>query len=175
MICFTLGAFFFSRLCRLLHPLRRSTLATSFFIQALFIIVATALFQSGAISGTIPTLLASSASPDIDWKSLAPIVLLSFQAAGQLIGSRVLELNEIPTVVVTSMLCDFAADPLLFTPVTANVKRNRRLLAFLGILVGAMAGGWISKARGEVQTALWIAAGVKVVIAVSWTVWPGQS
>lgn len=86
-----------------------------------------------------------------------------------------LELNEIPTVVVTSMLCDLAADPLLFGRVTANVKRNRRFLAFVGILGGAMAGGWISKARGEVQTALWIAAGVKVLVAISWTVWPGQS
>lgn len=78
-------------------------------------------------------------------------------------------------MVVTSMLCDIASDPQLFGPLTANAKRNRRVLAFLGILVGAVAGGWISKATGEIHTALWIAGGVKVCIATSWIMWPGQS
>lgn len=173
MICFTLGAFFFSRLCRYLQPLRRGTLATSFFIQACILIIASSIFQSGAIDGTVSL---SGASPrDIEWKSLTPIALLSFQAAGQLIGSRVLELSEIPTVVVTSLLCDLASDPLLFGHLTANAKRNRRVLAFAGILVGGIAGGFISSRRGEVMAPLWIASGVKLCITMSWIVWPEQT
>lgn len=85
-----------------------------------------------------------------------------------------LDLSEIPTVVVTSLLCDTAADPELFARLTANVKRNRRVLAFVGILSGAVAGGWIARATGGVQTALWVAAGVKVCVAGSWVVWPGD-
>lgn len=83
-----------------------------------------------------------------------------------------LDFSEIPTVVVTSLLCDTASDPELFGKLTANAKRNRRVGAFLCILVGAVAGGWIARATGGVHTALWIAAGVKAGIAVSWIVWP---
>jgi uncharacterized membrane protein YoaK (UPF0700 family) len=171
VICFTLGAFFFARFCRALHPRRRSTLAISFLIQSILIIIATSIIQSSAVDGSISTI---TASPFHDWKSLIPIILLSFQSAGQLVGSRVLDFSEIPTVVVTNMLCDLASDPNLFGPLTTNAKRNRRVGAFGAILVGAVAGGWISKATGEIQTALWIAAGVKGGIACSWIVWPSN-
>ena len=111
---------------------------------------------------------------DIDWKEEIPIALLSFQSAGQMVGSRILNISEIPTVVVTSVLCDFASDPNLTDPLLANARRNRRALAFLGILVGAVAGGWISKAAGEIQSVLWLAGGMKILITGFWMLWPQE-
>lgn len=169
IICFILGALFFSRFCRYFHPLRRGTLSASFLIQSLFILIATAIIEAGVINGAVPNLTGHN---DIDWKSEIPIALLSFQSAGQMVGSRILNLNEIPTVVVTSLLCDFASDPLIASPLQANARRNRRVLAFFGILCGAVAGGWISKATGEIQTVLWIAGGIKLLVAIAWTMWP---
>lgn len=111
-------------------------------------------------------------SSDIAWKSEIPIALLSFQSAGQIIGSRVLNLSEIPSVVLTSMLCDLASDPQLVGGWKSNIKRNRRALAFAMILVGAVAGGFISEGSGKMQVVLWIAGSLKVLITVAWMLWP---
>lgn len=168
--CFFLGCFFFARLSRSLQPLRRRTLVASFFIQTVIIIVSAAIIESGAIEGSLDRI-----KDDIDWKSVIPVALLSFQSAGQIVGSRALNVSEIPSVVLTSMIHDIATDPKLFGPLTANVKRNRRILAFFTILIGAVAGGFISESTGEVSIPLWIAAGVKALLAVAWMVWPEQT
>lgn len=170
IICFILGSLFFSRLSRFLGPLRRTTLVSSFILQALLILFTAAVIEAGLIQGNLIYI-----SNDIDWKQEIAIGLLSFQSAGQIVGSRALSLSEIPTVVVTSVLCDFASDPEIARPLTANAKRNRRALAFLGILAGAVAGGWLSRVTGEMQTALWVAGGIKVVVVVAWVCWPKTS
>ena len=112
------------------------------------------------------------AGDPIHWLEEIPVAFLSFQSAGQIVCSRNLGLSEIPTVVITSVLCDFASDPKLLGPLSSNVKRNRRMLAFIGILVGAIAGGWVSKTTGGMQSALWIAGGIKMAVTVSWMLWP---
>ncbi|MCJ1427394.1 hypothetical protein MMC29_005297, partial [Sticta canariensis] len=167
IVCFILGAFFFSRFCRYLGALRRGTLVTSFLIQSTFILVTAAIIEAGVVDGFTPRV-----SQDIDWRQVIPITLLSFQSAGQMVGSRMLNMSEIPTVVVTSVLCDFASDPKLTDPLRSNAKRNRRMLGFLGILFGAVAGGWISKSAGQVQSVLWLAGGIKLLVTVSWMLWP---
>lgn len=167
IVCFVLGALFFSRFCRYLSPLRRRTLVLSFLSQSTFILATAAIIEGGVVDGSSPRL-----SQEIDWRQLIPIALLSFQSAGQMVGSRILNMSEIPTVVVTSVLCDFASDPKLTDPLRANAKRNRRVLGFLGILVGAVAGGWISKSTGQIQSVLWLAGGIKLLITVSWMLWP---
>ena len=91
------------------------------------ILVAAAIVQGGVANGSLDTI-----TNDIDWKSELPIALLSFQSAGQIVGSRVLNLAEVPTVVLISMLHDVATDPKLLASPRTNVKRNRRVLAFLG-------------------------------------------
>lgn len=165
--CFVLGALFFSNFCRYFGPLRRSTLIHSFLIQSLMVIFTAAIIAGGIVDGKLPRV-----SQDIDWKQEIPIALLSFQSAGQMVGSRILSISEIPTLVVTSVLCDFASDPALMAPLTGNIKRNRRALGFFGILAGAVAGGWISRVTGEIHSVLWIAAGIKVFITASWVFWP---
>ena len=125
------------------------------------------LIAGGIVNGALGTI-----SDDIDWLQEIPVALLSFQAAGQLAGSRALNLSEIPTVVVTSLIYDFGSDPELFGPLTHNVKRNRRGLAFFGILVGAIVGGWVARSTGRMEPVIWIAGGVKSLVTTSLIVWP---
>ncbi|KAM0798127.1 hypothetical protein BDR22DRAFT_899400 [Usnea florida] len=165
--CFSLGCFFFSRLAQYSGPLRRATLVTSFALQSVIVFVVAAIIQAGVVNGALDTI-----NTDIMWKDEIPISLLSFQAAGQIVGSRVLGVSEIPSVVLTSMLCDIASDPEIAAPFKGNVKRNRRALAFSCILVGAIVGGYISEATRRMQFDLWIAGGIKVLITTAWFFWP---
>ena len=165
--CFCLGCSLFSHASRILGPLRRGTLVLEFLLQSSIIMLAAAVIQARVVNGDL-----ASITNDIDWHSALPIALLSFQASGQIVASRALSLSEIPTVVVTSMLHDISTDPRLLSPPRANVKRNRRLLAFFGILVGAVVGGFIAEATGKVQVPLWVAGAIKVVITVAWMLWP---
>lgn len=148
-------------------PTQRLTLASSFALQSMFIMISAAVIESGLVDGRI-----NQISRDVDWRTEAPIAMLSFQAAGQMVGSRALALSEIPTVVLTSVLCDFASDPELVSPLGRNVKRNRRAGAFFGILIGAIAGGWITRGSAQVQLALWVAFAIKMVISILWVFWP---
>ena len=93
-----LGAYAFSRYGLLFGVRKRGILASAFAAQALLIFVAASLIQSGLIPGEAPSDLANA-----NWDDLAPIALLSFQSAGQIVASRHLRYDEIPTVVVTSM------------------------------------------------------------------------
>ncbi|KAF7585505.1 hypothetical protein BBP40_010791 [Aspergillus hancockii] len=146
--CFIIGAFIFARL------------------NLVMLVITACLVQSGVISGIS---LESHKTTETDWTQEVPIVLLSIQSAGQIVASRALGYNEIPTVVITSLLCDLMSDPKLF--LLRNEKRDRRIIAFALTLVGAIAGGWITKATGDIYAVLWIAAGIKLGIASAWVFW----
>lgn len=167
--CFAVGAFFFSRLHRILSPRhpQRGSLTIGFSIQAACVCVAAALIQAGAVNQQ------QSDDGATDWREIAPIALLSFQAAGQIVASRVLGVNEIPTVVITSLLCDLMSDPNLATvPVFhGHRKRNNRVAGFVLTLVGSILGGWMLKGTAQVQPVLWLVFGIKITIAMAWAVW----
>ncbi|KAL5044387.1 hypothetical protein BDW71DRAFT_209393 [Aspergillus fruticulosus] len=169
--CFIVGCWCFAWLNRFLGARRRGTLMLSFLIQSLMIIVTAGLVNGGAISGLSQTNSVTSRGGVPPWNQEVPIVLLSLQSAGQIVASRALGFNEIPTVVITSLLCDLMSDPKLF--LRHNEKRNRRVLAFTLTLVGAIAGGWITKASGDIYAALWVAAGLKIGIVGFWGFWAG--
>lgn len=141
------------------------TLSSSFLIQTVFVLVSAALVEIGIIDGEVNVSVRT-----IKWLEEIPIAMLSFQSAGQMVTSRILGLNEIPTVVLTSVLCDFASDPELGKK--KNQRRNRRGLAFAMILIGAIVGGWIAKASGGMESVLWIAGGIKLLISCAWALWP---
>lgn len=169
---FIVGCFFFSRLNQFFGARRRGTLVASFFIQSVLILVTAGIITGGVIQGIArPTEITPTGTMEYSpqWSQEAPIVLLSFQAAGQIVTSRALGFNEVPTVVITSLLCDLMSDPKLF--VKHNVKRNRRIVGFTLTLVGAIAAGWITKASGNIYAVLWIVGGFKMGIAVAWGVW----
>ncbi|KAA8647723.1 hypothetical protein EYZ11_000217 [Aspergillus tanneri] len=164
--CFIIGSFIFARLNRFLGATKRGTLILSFLLQVIMLIITAVLVQSGAIAG-IPK--NNTSSTDTEWTQEAPIVLLSIQSAGQIVASRALGFNEIPTVVITSLLCDLMSDPKLF--LVRNEKRDRRVIAFVLTMVGAIAGGWITKGTGNIFAALWIATGLKLGIVLGWMGW----
>lgn len=97
---------------------------------------------------------------------LVPLGFLAFQSGGQIVTSRLLGFNEVPTTVLTSVYCDLASDPNLLG--LHNIKRNRRAAAVLAILAGGIIGGWLSRSKAQMSSALWLAAGIKMAISVSW-------
>lgn len=147
-------------------PKARGTLSISFLIQSICILIAAALVQAHVVPEPhgIATL-----SDAIDFIELIPLALLAFQSGGQMVTSRLLGFNEVPTTVLTSVYCDLASDPTLLK--ADNVKRNRRVGAVLMILIGGIAGGWISKSKAGLSCSLWIAAAIKFSIACSWSIW----
>ncbi|GLA96455.1 hypothetical protein AtubIFM57143_003921 [Aspergillus tubingensis] len=165
--CYAIGSFIFSRINNFLGPKRRGTLVACFLLQVVLVIIAAALSQSHVIAGDLAD--AHSTTFVTHWSQEAVIVLLSMQSAGQTVASRVLGYNEVPTVVITSLLCDLMMDPKLF--LLRNEKRDRRVIAFILTLVGAIAGGWISKATGNIWAALWIIAGLKFFMSVALSFW----
>ena len=87
--------------------------------------------------------------------------------------SRLLGFNEVPTTVLTSVYCDLASDPKILQ--RDNVKRNRRAAAVLAILIGGISGGWISRSKAGMSVSLWIAAAIKLGIAISWSLWKSKT
>ena len=169
IFCFCLGCLVFSHTTRLLGNRRRLVIVGSFLWQTLIILIAAAVVQGGSVDGAIDTI-----SDDINWWEVIPIALLSFQASGQIVGSRAVGLVEVPTVVVTSMLHDIWSDPKLLAGPTKNIKRNRRICAFFLTLAGAICGGFIGEGTKRMQVPLWIAGGIKLCITLLWMIWPEQ-
>ena len=105
---------------------------------------------------------------------LLPLGLLSFQSAGQIVASRMLAYNELPTVVLTSTYCDLMLDPALFSaPIREGSKRNRRFVSAVALMLGAALGGILTRG-GSIANALWITGIVKVIMAVIWIFWRGE-
>ncbi|KAL2069262.1 hypothetical protein VTL71DRAFT_15600 [Oculimacula yallundae] len=166
IISFLLGCFVFAT-TRFIKPKARGTLAASFMVQSLFIILAAMLVQVGVVPQ--PDGVVTDSGSKVNLLELLPLGFLAFQSGGQIVTSRILGFNEVPTTVLTSVYCDIASDPKILA--RDNVKRNRRVFAVIFILVGGIAGGWISRSRAGMSTSLWIAAGIKMVIALFWSFW----
>ena len=139
----------------------------SFFLQSVCIIVAAALVQAHVVPQPVGVVV--QAGSDVDFLEFLPLGFLAFQSGGQIVESRLLGFNEVPTTVLTSVYCDLASDPNILAK--DNVKRNRRVAAVLSILIGGIAGGWISRSAAGLSTNLWIAAAIKMAISLSWAVW----
>lgn len=106
------------------------------------------------------------------WNILVPIILLAFQSSGQAVSSRALKHNALVSVILTSVYCDLFSDLELFA--VDNVDRNRRLAAPLLLMLGAVVGGLFSFGPAGVAGALWMAAGLKMVMAITWYFWAAE-
>lgn len=182
IVCFMLGSLFFSTYHRKLGPTRKITIASSFLAQTLITLAVAILVTTKIVSHSIVR-HAMSIEPDdtrivtlyrkINWKDLAPISLLAFQSGGQIVASRVLRHNDLPTAVVTSMLCDLMSDVhLLNGGVFEDSSRNRRFIAACMLLLGAITGGALSSSWVGLAGILYIAAGLKALIVIAWLLWP---
>lgn len=172
IVAFWMGVFFFSK-SRHVRPVAKGTLAASFLLQALFILVAAALAQGGVVATFARLHVAEELQRDevLDPRVLGPIALLAFQFGGQIVSSRFLGFNEVPTNVLTSVYCDLFSDPALLAPWGENPKRNRRAATVILTTVGAVAGGWLSRSGAGMSAALWIGGFLKFGIAVAWMFW----
>lgn len=153
----------FIHMHRLLGPRRRSTMIISFAIQTIALLVTAILIELEII-----TPKPEDPRAPIEWVQVLAISLLAFQAGGQICASRVLALDEIPTVVVTALLCDLLVDPKLTAKF--NPKRNRRVGAFLALFLGAMTAGGLSKTT-SMASSIWLAMGLKLIVTLGWVVW----
>lgn len=165
---FLCGCMFFAQ-SRHIRPHARGTLSLSFFIQSTFIIIAAALVTGKVVQEPQGTVVESTNITH--FKDLIPIGFLAFQSGGQIVVSRLLGFNEVPTTVLTSVYCDLMSDANLFAPFKDNLKRNRRAAAAIALLCGGICGGFLSKSKAHMSTSLWIAAAVKMSISLSWLLW----
>lgn len=149
-------------------------------MQSLFILISAALAQSGAVPAfslkSLGTERIETLRVELETNALtlAPLALMAFQFGGQIVTSRVLGFNEVPTNVLTSLYCDLLSDPLLWAPLGGNVKRNRRVTAVILMVVGGILGAWLQRSNAGMPAALWIAGAVKMVIAGAWLGWKGK-
>lgn len=101
-----------------------------------------------------------------------PIALVAFQSSGQAVASRALKYNALTSVVLTSIYCDLFSDADLFA--LHNVERNRRVAAPVLLLMGAIFGGLLAKSELGTAGVLWIAAGLKFLVVITWVVWRAE-
>ncbi|KAH9217507.1 hypothetical protein DL95DRAFT_295180 [Leptodontidium sp. 2 PMI_412] len=163
IVAFNLGCKFFATVFKKLDRLH---LSLSFAFQATCILIAAILVQTNVV----PPAHTDSAGhiADVNFLELVPLIFLAFQSGGQIVTSRLLGLNEIPTTVLTSVYCDLVSDPNILKK--SNVKRDRRAGSVVFLLVGGLAGGWISRTAG-LSVVFWIAGGIKAVLSVAWMFW----
>ena len=140
-------------------------------MQAICILIAAVLVRTNVVP-TISYAKQGDNQP-VNFKELLPLAFLAFQSGGQMIASRTIGINEIPTTVLTSVYCDLANDRRLWK--WSNVKRDRRVGAIFCILLGGICGGWLSRTGEGLAAALWCAAGVKAVVGLAWLGWRGRA
>lgn len=167
IIAFLAGSFLFSRLQRALGPTTRTSIAVSTTIQMLLTVLA-----AGLVSLRIVPFDAGHILPE-NLIVLVPIVLLSMQSAGQMVSSRMLGFPELTTVVLTSAYADLAMDEKVFEGPAGNVKRNRRAGSMVMMFAGAVVGGFLTK-DGDIEFALWVAAGIKAFVLALWIGWKAE-
>ncbi|KAJ4003590.1 hypothetical protein NW752_011014 [Fusarium irregulare] len=184
IVCFGVGALFFSSFHRHFGPQKRWVLTSSFLIQALLTGLVALLATVGAVwnhpqgSETVREngYIIERVRDSFPASDYAAIAILAFQSAGQIVASRALKFNSIPTVVLTSLYCDMMSDAKLFTaPITDNADRNRRATGALLLFVGAVCGGFLSKSWVGFAGALWIAAFLKLCVTFAWMLWKPKS
>lgn len=186
ILSFLLGAALISLFHRTFGERKRWVLAASFFFQMLVTALAAVLVHSGSSSES-PVRPGEPSAPELTsltmiggipryigfpTMDLVAIGLLSFQASGKVVASRVLGFNALPSVVLTTLYNDLASDPALFTAgLMGNVQRNRRGGGLIFYIFGALLGGVFARSSVGFAGALWFTAGVKVFIVVAWLMW----
>ncbi|QDS71856.1 hypothetical protein FKW77_009993 [Venturia effusa] len=193
ILAFLFGALFFSTLHRTNTPRKRWVLILSFSIQVTLVIASAALIHSGNARDDSPkkpvrTLpdhprverglsVRDGVGVESLWAKrypwdLLPIGLLSFQAAGKVVASRVLQHTQLPTVVISVLYTDLVSDPSFFSGgLFGNTPRNRRIGGAVCYFAGAVLGGVFASSRYGFAGALWVAALVNGGIILGWFVW----
>lgn len=175
IVAFLAGAAITSSFHRNFRARRRWVLASSFLLQTVFTAAAALVVTLGQASDSPakkPSVTTSPADPGFPWTDLIPIALLSFQAAGKVVASRVLQYNALPTVVLTTLYNDLMSDPGLLTAgLLDNVQRNRRVGGLVFYIIGAVSGGALARSTLGLSGLLWIASAIKLAVVIAWLLW----
>ncbi|CAM1504409.1 Fc.00g020000.m01.CDS01 [Cosmosporella sp. VM-42] len=163
IVAFCVGSFFFGRFHHRFSQKRRWVLCVSFAVQTLFTSVAAII-----VSAYPP----DYGSDSLEWNVLLPIALIAFQSCGQAVASRALRHDALISVVLTSIYCDLFADRELFA--LDNVQRNRRVVAPILLIFGAVVGGLFAHDSIGIAGALWAAALLKLFMVITWFFWPAE-
>lgn len=171
LIMFLLGSIFFARLGRMLGCAanKRCTFTVSFALQTFLIFLSAILVQTDVVESRLEYI-----GEEISWLHVIPIMLLSFQAPGQVAAGRAMGLPEVSTVVVTTMVYDFGSDERLFAKLFANPVRNRRFAGWFFMLLGAILGGFLTVYTRHIVVTLWVGSGIKACLTIAWIVWPAK-
>jgi Protein of unknown function (DUF1275) len=121
-----------------------------------------------------------------NYKDLIAIALLAFQSAGPVFFSRVLGIVELPTIVLSTLYCDFVAD-LYRLPTSLRNKASwhtfffnderrqfRRLGSIVMLFLGGLVGGFLFRSDGGMVCAIWLAAGMKSSLVLGWVFWKAE-
>lgn len=195
---FCMGTLFFNILHRFptgLHnqasSRRRVIFVLSFTVQTILILVAAALVTSGVVSTYpfIPGTFSSGShrtSGGRNWLDVIPIIILSFEAAGQVCLSRVLSLIELPTIVLSTLYHDYVADTLTYRQLwrqsssisdfifVQGRRQNKRLASIIALFIGGVVGGEMYKSKAGMAGALWLAGAIKGTITIVFAFWRKQ-
>lgn len=183
---FLVGAFLTFRATMYLYPAtptnKRGALSNRLYLTALCLIQSLLLLLSAGLatpSSLVPHHAGGVAHPATsesilrDPKIVALLPPLALQSGVQIAVSRLLGYNELPVNVLTSTYCDLMGDPKLFIfgyedlRGRGNQKRNRRALAVVLLLVGAIAAAWILRSSAGLMGVLWVAGAIKFAVAAA--------
>ena len=141
--------------------------------------------MSGAFSSGSD--LSALSKPETNYKDLVAIALLAFQSAGPVFYSRVLGMVEMPTIVLSTLYCDFVAD-LYRLPASLRNKTSwrsfflnderrqfRRLGSILMLFFGGIVGGLMFESNVGMVGAIWLAAGLKGMMVMGWIFWKSKN
>ena len=146
----------------------RLVIVCLFLVQSLLIILSAALATAPSLipQNPGPTTRTTPAPTNVigNIKIVSLIPPLAFQSGMQITSSRLLGFNELPVNVLTSTYCDIMMDAKIFA--LNNVKRNRRVSAVVLVLAGAVCSGWLMRSAGGLISVLWLASGIKLIVAI---------
>lgn len=199
---FCLGTLFFSAFHRLpcwsapnpSPSRRRSILIGSFSIQTVLVITAAVLVRLGLVSNrplvagafSSGNHLSELANPEEEdnYKDLVAIALLAFQSSGPVFFSRVLGLIELPTIVLSTLYCDFMADLYQLPAALRNKttwqafilnderRQFRRLGSIVMLFLGGLVGAFMFRSRAVgMAGAIWLTAALKGSLVLGWVFW----
>lgn len=162
---FCVGSFCFGHFYRWFYARQRWVLTLSFLVQMVCVAVAAGIvgvYKPGKGEG----------EQGIGWTIAVPLALVAFQSSGQALTSRVLKMNGLTSVVLTSVYCDlFSAEGVLGLP---GIEGRRRVAAIAGLILGTVIGGLWAKSDIGLQGALWTTVVCKGVIAAAWMGWSAE-
>lgn len=167
---FLLGAFLTFRATAIVTPKgapsNRLWLTFIYFIQAALLFIAAGIITANLVPHNRHGLADAAHTRGVieNIKIVALLPPLGFQSGMQIATSRLLGFNELPVNVLTSTYCDLMGDAKLFA--LHNIKRTRRAVAVVLLLAGAISSGWLMRSAGGMMSVLWIAGGIKFLVAV---------